>query len=149
MSATEPRRVKVTGDLYHPVLPDGAVYIGRHCPGLLASPFANPFRLRRMLPRDHELRGYVERALAHVTPPVMIDLQRPVYDLIAPATPKIAVAAYRLWIADHPGLITVARLILPGQDLACWCALPAEGEPDDCHGRPLLYIANGWDEGDQ
>ncbi|TMR90514.1 DUF4326 domain-containing protein [Nonomuraea basaltis] len=37
------RRVKVTGDLYHGRVPEGAVYIGRAAPGLRRSPFANPF----------------------------------------------------------------------------------------------------------
>jgi Domain of unknown function (DUF4326) len=142
----KPRRVKVTGDLWHPAVPHGAVYVGRHSPGLRASPFANPFSLRRMFPRDHQLRGYLERALAYVTPPVMIDLQQPAYDLIAPITPEIAVAAYRLWLADQPELADAGRLILAGTDLACWCPIPADGEPDVCHGRVLLYIVNGWDE---
>lgn len=144
-----PRRVTVTGDLFHPVLPDGAVYVGRHTPGLLASPFANPFRLRRMFPRDHHLRGYVERALAHVTPPVSIDLQRAAYDLLPPVTPLVAVTAYLLWLDDQPELVEAARLTLAGQDLGCWCPLPAGDEVDMCHGRALLYIANGWDQGTQ
>lgn len=31
---------------------------------------------------------------------------------------------------------------LRGFDLACWCALPSEGEPDLCHAAVLLRIAN-------
>ncbi|WP_188194867.1 DUF4326 domain-containing protein [Nonomuraea sp. SYSU D8015] len=38
-----PRRVKVTGDVFHGQVPEGAVYIGRPAPGLPGSPFANPF----------------------------------------------------------------------------------------------------------
>ncbi len=34
-------RVRVQGDLYHGVVPDGAVYIGRQAPGLPRSVFAN------------------------------------------------------------------------------------------------------------
>ncbi|MGV9536585.1 DUF4326 domain-containing protein [Streptosporangium sandarakinum] len=41
------RRVRVTGDLYHGQVPDGAVYIGRAAPGLPASPYANPFSVRQ------------------------------------------------------------------------------------------------------
>jgi hypothetical protein len=40
------RRVKVTGDLFHGRVPDGAVYVGRAAPGLPASPYANPFPVR-------------------------------------------------------------------------------------------------------
>ena len=34
------------------------------------------------------------------------------------------------------------RRALAGRDLACWCPLPAEGEPDICHAAVLLKIAN-------
>ena len=34
------------------------------------------------------------------------------------------------------------RTELRGKDLACWCALPAEGQPDKCHATQLLEIAN-------
>jgi len=34
------------------------------------------------------------------------------------------------------------RLALWALDLACWCPLPAEGEPDICHAAVLLEIAN-------
>ena len=31
---------------------------------------------------------------------------------------------------------------LRGKDLACWCALPKKGEPDNCHAALLLELAN-------
>lgn len=31
---------------------------------------------------------------------------------------------------------------LRGKDLACWCPLPAPGEPDVCHAAVLLELAN-------
>jgi hypothetical protein len=34
------------------------------------------------------------------------------------------------------------RAELGGRDLACWCPLPAPGQPDHCHGAVLLAIAN-------
>jgi hypothetical protein len=34
---------------------------------------------------------------------------------------------------------------LAGRDLACWCPLPAPGEPDLCHGATLLALANEED----
>lgn len=41
------RRVKVTGDLFHGQVPDGAAYVGRQAPGLRRSPYANPFKIGR------------------------------------------------------------------------------------------------------
>jgi hypothetical protein len=41
------RRVKVTGDLFHGQIPDGAVYVGRQAPGMRRSPYANPFKIGR------------------------------------------------------------------------------------------------------
>lgn len=35
------------------------------------------------------------------------------------------------------------RYSLGGCDLACWCDLPAEGEPDICHAVILLALSNG------
>jgi hypothetical protein len=34
------------------------------------------------------------------------------------------------------------RAELAGRDLACWCPLPAEGEPDICHAAVLIELAN-------
>jgi Domain of unknown function (DUF4326) len=34
---------------------------------------------------------------------------------------------------------------LAGKDLACWCALPAAGQPDLCHAAALLVLANQHD----
>ena len=31
---------------------------------------------------------------------------------------------------------------LRGANLACWCSLPKEGEPDVCHAAVLLLVAN-------
>lgn len=42
-----PKRVKVAGDLFHGRVPDNAVYVGRGAPGLPASPYANPFSVKR------------------------------------------------------------------------------------------------------
>jgi hypothetical protein len=45
----------------------------------------------------------------------------------------------RKWMRDH-------LADLRGKSLACWCPLPAEGEPDICHGAVLLLaVANGWE----
>jgi hypothetical protein len=136
----ERRRVCVGGDLFHPRIPDGARYVGRPGPGLPGSPFANRFRLRLMLHRQHPLRPYLDAAIGEVTG---ADVSGKLYDIAAPATPAVATAAFRLWLNDRPGLMERARVDLAGYDLACWCKLPAEGEPDFCHARVLLDIANG------
>ena len=44
---------------------------------------------------------------------------------------------------DEDHLVTEGiRAELRGKNLACWCPLPAEGEPDICHAAELLRIAN-------
>ena len=54
-----------------------------------------------------------------------------------------AVRLYRAYLDDHPELVEQARAELAGRDLACWCKLPAESEPDVCHAVVLLELANG------
>ncbi|WP_431781742.1 DUF4326 domain-containing protein [Streptomyces chumphonensis] len=55
---------------------------------------------------------------------------------------RAAVGLYRHHLASHPELVDAARAELAGRDLACWCPLPAPGEPDHCHAAVLLDIAN-------
>ena len=43
MTTPAQSRVKVTGDLFHGRVPNGAVYVGRAAPGLRKSLYANPF----------------------------------------------------------------------------------------------------------
>jgi Domain of unknown function (DUF4326) len=59
-----PTRVKVSGDLVHGVVPDGAVYIGRAAPGLPAGPYANPYSAK-ILGRDGAQRLYREHLERH------------------------------------------------------------------------------------
>lgn len=56
-----PRIVKVEGDLYHGRVPEGAVYVGRNAPGLSASPYRNPYSVKRHgLPESRRLfRAYL------------------------------------------------------------------------------------------
>ena len=70
-----------------------------------------------------------------------------------------AVALHRAWLTGE----AVAALVPPaerrrlaarrqqmlealpslrGKNLACWCALPKKGEPDNCHAALLLELAN-------
>jgi hypothetical protein len=43
---SSPKRVKVTGDLFHGRVPADAVYVGRAVPGLPRSLYANPYPTR-------------------------------------------------------------------------------------------------------
>lgn len=96
-----PRRVKVQGDLYHGVIPEGAVYVGGGAPGLKASPYANPHKVGqcRVCGVEHDRQGAVE--------------------------------AYRRWLEAQPELVEKAHAELAGRDLCCWCRLdvgPCHGD---------------------
>ncbi|MFF9549351.1 MULTISPECIES: DUF4326 domain-containing protein [Bacteria] len=61
----------------------------------------------------------------------------------------IAVRWFEEWMAGRlagetpkrpPGPERIA--VLRGKNLACWCALPAPGQPDHCHAAVLLRLAN-------
>lgn len=43
----------------------------------------------------------------------------------------------------HVGHLKTRLAELRGANLACWCALPAAGEPDLCHAATLIEAANG------
>lgn len=138
-----PRRVRVAGSLPDPVVPAGAVYVGRGSAGLKASPYKTPFGLRHQVGRYQPLRRYLDAALAEVLGDRAPDLAQPRYAFITAGSPQVAVAAYRLWLAGQSALMAAARRDLAGRDLACWCPLPAAGQPDLCHGAVLLRLAGG------
>lgn len=92
MNATG-RRVKVTGSLYRPTAPAGAVYVGRQAPGLARSPWANPPPIGKPC---RACRGAVHGLFE-------------------------ALLAYALHLYERPDLVARARAELAGRDLACWC----------------------------
>lgn len=55
-----------------------------------------------------------------------------------------AIARFREALYTGTLSITLAdvRRELRGKPLACWCALPAPGEPDLCHAAVLIEAAN-------
>ena len=62
---------------------------------------------------------------------------------------ETVVAKFRVWIAGSawyggrdPALARRGLRELAGKNLACWCPLPAPGEPDICHAAVLLELAN-------
>ena len=84
--------MRVTGDLFHPVVPAGAVYVGRGGPSLPASRFENRHRIGsdcRICGSGHDQPG--------------------------------AVAAYADDLDSSPELVAAVRTELAGADLACWC----------------------------
>lgn len=124
--AVGPRGVKVSGGLFHPVVPPGAIYVGRQCPGLRRSPWANPFRPGKPTPALVPFGGRMWN-----TPDQFYG--------VWPPTPADAVN----WYESLLGLTNLGGEIiakLAGRDLACWCDIG-----DHCHREPLLWIANGID----
>ncbi|TDD97601.1 DUF4326 domain-containing protein [Actinomadura rubrisoli] len=98
-------------------LPEGAVVVDR------TSRFGNPFTEAAAEaageegPRGAVVDAYAEWLSGCETYEDVYMLHRRSFD--------------RLWVWDHlPDLA--------GKDLACWCPLPADGEPDICHGAVLL-----------
>lgn len=71
------RRVKVGGDLYHGQVPAGAVYVGRQAPGLLRSPWANPYPVKQFGPIE-ALNLYWAHLEAH--PDLVADARRDIGD---------------------------------------------------------------------
>jgi hypothetical protein len=45
-------------------------------------------------------------------------------------------------VASRPDVAAGIRQDLAGHDLACWCPLPAAGEPGLCQAAVLLVIAS-------
>lgn len=110
-----PHRVQVAGDFFHPVVPAGAVYVGRNGPGLRRSKFHNPFRAGKTTPLcwTQPFGGVYVLDVAH------------------------AVELFRQLVADSPGYRQEVRDELAGKVLACWCP------PDSlCHADYLLAVAN-------
>lgn len=60
------------------------------------------------------------------------------FDGLLPILDRETMAASRALI---PKMRQMAREIA-GKNVGCWCALPAPGEPDMCHGFVWLAVAN-------
>lgn len=110
--------------------PEGVVYVGR------PTRFANPFMLA---PASFIRRGglldmwavqYQGRTLGR-------------WDDIAAARAD-ATDRYARWLREpeQEDSRSLFRALLHGRDLMCWCPLPADGQPDHCHGAVLLRLAN-------
>jgi predicted RNase H-like HicB family nuclease len=127
-----PERLKVQGDLFHGVIPEGSVYVGRAAPGLPASPYANPFKVGESVSRDSDLWPFV----ADLLPPGALDhgFGGPLQS-VKLVSAEHAVACYSRWFFEVPWLLLNAEEQLGGRDLACWCKI---GQP--CHADWLLGL---------
>ena len=100
-------------------LPDGAVSVGR------GSRWGNPFT--------------VPAFAAAGGRPAAVERFRQWLAFEDPDDTNVYIAGAgrydRRWMRDH-----LAEL--RGRTLACWCPLPAAGEPDICHAAVLLELAN-------
>jgi len=134
-----PKRVRVQGDLFHGRVPEGATYVGRAAPGLTASPYANPFKVKEPIERDSDLWHFAARLL----PGTMYG-----FSSISLLRAEDVVAAYSWWILEQPDLMLRMVDDLGGRDLACWCKLPKPGEPDVCHAADLLSLVAELLEGE-
>jgi hypothetical protein len=113
-----PKRLRVQGDLYHGIVPEGAVYIGRSAPGLPRSPFHNPFKLNTP-------------GCESVADVLVVYENWLAYGHTAPY-PRPGESA-RLAAIREEALTRIEAGELTGRDVACWCR---EGSP--CHGDILL-----------
>jgi hypothetical protein len=104
----------VQGDLFHGTVPVDAVYVGRAAPGLKQSKYRNRHRVGKPC---RECAGDVHTLFE-------------------------ALALYERDLYGDAVLLEWARTELGGWDLACWCQLPAPGEPDLCHAAITLHAAN-------
>jgi hypothetical protein len=51
-------------------------------------------------------------------------------------TREEAIERYEAWFLAQPGLVALAKEVLRGKVLGCWC------DPKPCHGHVLARIAN-------
>ena len=107
--------MKVQGDLFHGVVPAGAVYVGRAAPGLKQSRYRNRHRVGK---------------------PCRACSDGPTHSLLE------ALALYERDLYGNRRLLAAARAELAGRDLACWCGIPEPGEPDLCHAAINLRAVN-------
>lgn len=119
-----PKRVQRTRTAGQAGIPAGAKYVGRG-PGDYGR-YGNPFIIGKDAHDAAHATALYEEWLANnsydVHPPDISPQQRQ------------ELHERRDWILAHAHE-------LAGKDLACWCKLPADGEPDHCHAQILMELA--------
>jgi hypothetical protein len=101
-------RVRMTGDLYHPKVPAGAVYVGRGAPGLPASRYANPHKIGSCrCGQTHDEASAVAAYAEHLA-------SRP--DLVAQARQDLAGRPLACWCKSSPCHADVLAAVAAGMD---------------------------------
>ncbi|MBE1601294.1 DUF4326 domain-containing protein [Streptomyces stelliscabiei] len=108
MHTPHPRRVQVTGDTFHPQLPDRAHWAGRRRPHLAESPFANPHPVDNGRKTPCPICG-VRHTLAE------------------------SLSLYRQHLDENPDLACLAAVVEADVRFACRCPLD-----QPCHVDELL-----------
>ncbi|QQM41989.1 DUF4326 domain-containing protein [Streptomyces liliifuscus] len=112
MTTAHPRRVQVTGDMFHPQLPARAHWAGRQRPHLAESPFANP----------HPVDG------GRKTPCPSCGVRHTLAE---------ALSLYRRHLDQNPDLVRLAATVEADVQFACRCELD-----QPCHVDELLRRAD-------
>lgn len=108
---------------------EGAVYVGRHTSPTYGR-WGNPFPVGHPC-NDPLFRNAMVGGVPLARQGVVEDRAH-------------AVELFAFWLmATVPYTQADVRRELAGKNLACWCPLPAPGQPDLCHGALLLRVANG------
>lgn len=107
--------------------PDNCVIVDR------TTKWGNPFKVGEKIRNDSPLWPYIAAAVPGGARGLAA---------LTPVTREQAVDLYSSWVIEQPHLM-LSLGELAGKDLACFCPLPAEGEPDRCHAALLLALANG------
>lgn len=105
-------------------LPEGAVCVDR------ATKWGNPFKVGEKIRDDSPLWPYIAAAVPGGARGLVA---------LTPTTREQAVDLYSSWVIEQPHLMLNLGE-LAGKDLACFCPLPAEREPDHCHAAYLLEL---------
>jgi len=124
-----PQRVQRTRHAGRPGIPDGAVYVGRARGDY--GHWGNPFTVADCLES-----GFAETEAGARR--VVTETYRDWLTGDMPITPE---AEGTPWSRERRDWILTHISNLAGKDLACWCRLPAGGEPDWCHASVLLEFA--------
>jgi hypothetical protein len=122
-------------------LPEGAKIVDR------TSRWGNPFKIGELVSDvtpyapTHPYDGHLEPGVYNVTG---VDGEPRTYRVWPVESRSEAVDLFRVWVRYHNDAFPLERIQadLGGRDLACWCPLPAAGQPDICHAAVLLALAN-------
>lgn len=129
-AARAPRRIQMTRNRPWRAEHPGALIVDRR------GPWGNPFAVRRIPGGLWQVVDINDRSRALREEPQRM-----------PTKHDATVFAVRLYEL-HTGPLGIYQIHdedldpLRGRDLACWCPLPAPGEPDWCHAAVLLTRAS-------